>query len=68
MFKWVNRCAVWLLLLVSAQSFAINSQDPYLLVKEAAGKTFTVRSRMLLRLSKIRIICGRLFAKSYYLM
>ncbi len=41
MFKWVNRCAVWLLLLVSAQSFAINSQDPYLLVKEAAGKTVT---------------------------
>ena len=41
MFKWVTRCAAWLLLLASAQALAVNSQDPYLLVKEAAGKTFT---------------------------
>lgn len=41
MFKWVTRCAAWLLLLASAQALAVNSHDPYLLVKEAAGKTFT---------------------------
>lgn len=41
MFKWVTRCAAWLLLLASAQSLAVNSQDPYLLIREAAGKTFT---------------------------
>lgn len=68
MFKWVNRCAVWLLLLVSAQSFAINSQDPYLLVKEAAGKTFTRLEQDAPQVKQNRIICGRLFAKSYYLM
>lgn len=40
MFKWVSRWVVWLFLLVSAQAFAINAQDPYSLVKDAAGKTF----------------------------
>ncbi|MDD2842960.1 MAG: phospholipid-binding protein MlaC [Tolumonas sp.] len=41
MFKWVSRSATVLLMFLSAQSFAINAQDPYLLVKDAAGKTFT---------------------------
>lgn len=41
MFKWLNRCAALLLVLVSVPSFAINTQDPYALVQDAAGKTFT---------------------------
>ena len=41
MLKWLSRSATVLLMLFSAQSFAINAQDPYSLVKDAAGKTFT---------------------------
>ena len=38
MLKWLSRSATVLLMLFSAQSFAINAQDPYSLVKDAAGK------------------------------
>ena len=41
MFKWVSRCIALLLIMVSVPTFAVNTQDPYSLVQEAAGKTFT---------------------------
>ena len=41
MFKWINRCLTSLLMLAAVNAFAINVQDPYQLVKDAAGKTFT---------------------------
>ena len=41
MFKWVSRCVALLLIMVSVPTFAVNTQDPYSLVQEAAGKTFT---------------------------
>lgn len=40
MFKSIKRCVALLLILCSAQAFAINAQDPYALVKDAAGQTF----------------------------
>jgi phospholipid transport system substrate-binding protein len=40
MFKWIKRSAALLLMLCSVQAFAINAEDPYALVKDAAGKTF----------------------------
>lgn len=40
MLKWVSRRVVVLLALFSVSAFAIDAQDPYVLVKDAAGNTF----------------------------
>lgn len=40
MLKWVSRSVAVLLTLFSVSVFAINVQDPYALVKDAAGHTF----------------------------